>query len=390
MATETRISNPARWLKSPPAWAAIVLAPVLGGSIAAAGDASSPAPVPQARAIASTPAAAHQVAQADNVAAPQGPAAFSGSGSASGSGAARTAHRGAVGCLIGPERTADIGSPVTGVIAAIRVERGDAVHKGQVLALLEQDVERANWQAAVVRSGIDADLRSAEANYALARERHERMASLVDTGAIAALSIEQARAEQDVAQQRVEQARGQQKVSLQELGVARAQLAQRTLKAPFDGVIVERLTHEGERVEDRPLLRIAQLDPLRVELVMPATRWGTVQVREPLMILPELPGAKPVEATVTHVDRMLDAASNTFRVRLSLPNPQHRLPAGARCRLEGAPGVAADKAAAPPAPAASGAAPASLTRAPAGARVQPTAWTPPAAPTGMPRLRLTI
>ncbi len=386
MATETRISNPARWLKSPPAWAAIVLAPVLGGSIAAAGDASAPAPAPQARAIASTPANANLVAQADNGAAPQGPAAFSGSGG----GASRTAHRGAVGCLIGPERTADIGSPVTGVIAAIRVERGDAVHKGQVLALLEQDVERANWQAAVVRSGIDADLRSAEANYALARERHERMASLVDTGAIAALSIDQARAEQDVAQQRVEQARGQQKVSLQELGVARAQLAQRTLKAPFDGVIVERLTHEGERVEDRPLLRIAQLDPLRVELVMPATRWGTVQVREPLMILPELPGAKPVEATVTHVDRMLDAASNTFRVRLSLPNPQHRLPAGARCRLEGAPGGTADKAAAPPAPAASGAAPASLTRAPAAARVQPTGWTPPAAPIGMPRLRLTI
>jgi multidrug efflux pump subunit AcrA (membrane-fusion protein) len=40
-----------------------------------------------------------------------------------------------------------------------------------------------------------------------------------------------------------------------------------------------------------------------------------------------------VAAQVTHVDRVIDAASNTFRVRLSLPNPQQRLPAGARCTL---------------------------------------------------------
>jgi hypothetical protein len=38
---------------------------------------------------------------------------------------------------------------------------------------------------------------------------------------------------------------------------------------------------------------------------------------------------------VTHVDQLIDAASNTYRVRLSLPNPGHRLPAGARCALDG-------------------------------------------------------
>jgi hypothetical protein len=41
-----------------------------------------------------------------------------------------------------------------------------------------------------------------------------------------------------------------------------------------------------------------------------------------------------VVATVSHVDRVLDAASNSFRVRLSLPNPNYRLPAGLRCKAD--------------------------------------------------------
>jgi multidrug efflux pump subunit AcrA (membrane-fusion protein) len=41
-----------------------------------------------------------------------------------------------------------------------------------------------------------------------------------------------------------------------------------------------------------------------------------------------------LSARVTHVDRIIDAASNTFRVRLALPNPGHRLPAGARCKVD--------------------------------------------------------
>ena len=51
-------------------------------------------------------------------------------------------------------------------------------------------------------------------------------------------------------------------------------------------------------------------------------------------MLPELPGAEPVQATVQHVDQVLDAASNSFRVRLSLPNPNNQLPAGLRCKAE--------------------------------------------------------
>lgn len=245
-----------------------------------------------------------------------------------------------LGCLISPERVADVGSPVVGVVAEIPVDNGDIVQAGQPLVQLRSDVEQAGLQAAQARSAIEADVYAAKANLVLAHQRHARAVELVGEGFVSPQAVEQARAERDVADQKLQQARGQQAVSQQELRVVQAQLGQRTVRSPFRGVVVERFVNAGERVEDKPLLRLAMLDPLRVEVVMPASRWGSVALNSTLAVVPELPGVGAMNARVTHVDKVIDAASNTFRVRLSLPNPGHKLPAGARCKVD-EPGLSA-------------------------------------------------
>jgi RND family efflux transporter MFP subunit len=277
--------------------------------------------------------------------------------------AASRAQRQLVGCLIGPERVADIGTAVTGVVARMLVDRGDSVRKGQPLVVLESEVEQAGLKAAQARSAIEADVHAAEANLAMAQQKHKRMAGLVDEGFVTPQAVEQALAERDVAAQKLVQAKAQRVVQAQEAGVVRAQIGQRTLQAPFGGVVVERFLNAGERADDKPLLRVAQLDPLRVELVMPATRWGSVAGGDAIAIVPELPGAASLLARVTHVDKIIDAASNTFRVRLSLPNPGNKVPAGARCKVDSPAEAAASPSASPAAvssPKAPGVLPASL------------------------------
>ncbi len=270
-------------------------------------------------------------------ASPRPPTAAAGSSNAT----SRAAARPSVGCLIGPEAVADIGSPVTALVAMVAVDRGDSVRAGQILIRLESEVERNSLEAAQSRASMDADILAAEANMALARQRHARAVELVSQGFTSAQTLEQAKAEREVAEQKLRQARSQKAVNTHELGLVKAQLNQRTLKSPFNGVVVERFVSPGERAEDKPLLRLAMLNPLRVELVMPATRWGSVTVGDKMPIVPELPAASAVTAQVTHIDKIIDAGSNTFRVRLSLPNPGNHLPAGARCRLDGADGSVA-------------------------------------------------
>src|SRR6185295_15155046 len=85
---------------------------------------------------------------------------------------------------------------------------------------------------------------------------------------------------------------------------------------------------------DKPILKIAMIDPLRVEVLIPVAHYGSISNASELTVTPELPNAQAVVARVSRIDKVLDAASNTFRVRLTLPNPGNKLPAGLRCKVE--------------------------------------------------------
>lgn len=238
------------------------------------------------------------------------------------------------GCLIEPERIAEVGTPVAGVIERVEVERGERVRRGQVLAVLRADVERASLDVARSRADSNADLEAAAANAAFQRDRLQRAEDLFRQNFISQQALDQARTEARLAEQKLRQAREQRAISRQERDVAEAQLAQRVIRSPMDGVVVERHASAGERADDRPLLRIARIDPLRVQLVVPTALYGQLRPGSPVAVQPELPGAGRMTARVTAIDKVIDPASNTFRVQLALPNPDLALPAGLRCKAE--------------------------------------------------------
>ncbi len=239
-----------------------------------------------------------------------------------------------LGCLIEPYRVADVGSPVIGVIETIRAERGDRVEKGQPLAILRADVERASVEVAQSRAQAIGEYNAAVSNADLARQKLARAKDLADQQFISTQALEQARAEAGVADNRLAQAREQRGILAREHELAQAQLQLRTIRSPTAGVIADRYLSAGERVEEKPVFRVAVVDPLRVEVVLPASLYGSLRAGMGMSITPEFPGAGPRTAKVVLVDRLIDGASNTFRVRLELPNANMALPAGLRCKAD--------------------------------------------------------
>ncbi len=239
-----------------------------------------------------------------------------------------------LGCLIEPDRIADVGSQVVGLVEAVEVERGQMVNKGQLLLQMRAEVERANASVAATRSKIDADVLAAQASMQLAQQKMTRAEALVKQNFVSSQAVEQAVGELELARQKLSQVRGQKQIWIEERRVADAQLGLRSVRSPFAGVVVDRFVNLGERVEEKPLLRIAVIDPLRVELMVPTSQFGSLSPGDKVTIRPEVPGVESVVATVKFVDRVLDAASNSFRVRLTLPNPGNKLPAGLRCKAD--------------------------------------------------------
>jgi RND family efflux transporter MFP subunit len=237
-------------------------------------------------------------------------------------------------CLIQPYQEADIGTQVVGVIDHVLVERGDFVKKGQPVVQLNSDVERAALAAAKLRAEATADLRAAASNHEFAQKKKVRTDDLYQKNFVSQQATDQASTEAQVAEMKLRQVREQQRLAHQELALAQAQLAQRTIRSPLNGVVVEKYLSEGERVEEKAVVKVATIDPLKVEVIVPASYFSKIKQGMGANVKPEMAEAGPQAAKVVVVDKVIDAASNSFRVRLELPNPNYQLPPGLRCKVD--------------------------------------------------------
>jgi RND family efflux transporter MFP subunit len=236
-------------------------------------------------------------------------------------------------CIIEPFHSVEIGSPVTGLIKKIHVEWSDFVQAGQVLVELESEAEWAAVQLARAQAEMTEGIESREATAALIERRRKRLARLYEQNTLSLDLREEVETQAQVARIALEQAHTDQRLASLQLDQAVALLKRRTIRAPFSGVVVERLMSPGERVEEEAILRIAQIDPLRVEVILPSSAFGRIQVGMRAAVVPEFPGDTVHVAPVTVVDRVVDAASGTFGVRLELPNPKRDIPVGLHCQV---------------------------------------------------------
>jgi RND family efflux transporter MFP subunit len=238
-------------------------------------------------------------------------------------------------CVIEPQQTVKLSSPVVGVIARLDVDRGDIVRRGQIVGKLEDGVETANLALAQAKASNEYTVAGAEIRSYFQRRKHERLAELSTKVLSSVTALEDAESDYKVTQQQIKEAKLNREVARLEVQHAEEIVNQRTLRSPIDGVVVERLLLPGEyRNEQSPVLTLAQIDPLRVEVFVPTVYYGQISAGGLAKIRPEQPIGGVFSGTVTVVDRVLDAASGTFGVRLTLPNPELSLPGGIRCKVE--------------------------------------------------------
>jgi len=209
--------------------------------------------------------------------------------------------------LIEPSERLDISSQVPGVIDTIKVERGDIVRKGQEVAKLKSGVEEASIALAEAR--VEFGQRKVDRNEELFQKK------LISTHERDEIATEL-------------------KIATLELREAQERYSLRIIKSPVDGVVVERMLGSVEYVGENPIMTIARIDPLFVEVVSPVEYFGQVKVGMKAKVFPEAPVGGTYVAKVAVVDRVIDAASGTFGIRLLLKNEKNLLPAGLKCRVE--------------------------------------------------------
>ncbi|CAN5323707.1 hypothetical protein BH11PSE9_BH11PSE9_27820 [soil metagenome] len=229
-------------------------------------------------------------------------------------------------------------SSVSAQIVGVLVDRGQAVKKGQVLVTLDTTVERATLASSRYRSVREGQVRSAEAKVANNESRLKRREELQAQHYVSAQDRDDAAAELRVAQADLLEARDNRALSKLDGLRLDAEIGRRQLVSPIDGVVTERLQNPGELAQSGDaaiaILKLAQVDPARVELILPAARYGKLKLGDTVVVKAEAPFNGSYKATVKVVDSVIDSASGTFGVRLEVANPKHDIPIGVKCSVD--------------------------------------------------------
>ncbi|MBL8698306.1 MAG: efflux RND transporter periplasmic adaptor subunit [Alphaproteobacteria bacterium] len=242
-------------------------------------------------------------------------------------------------CVIEPRTLARVGSPDQGIIAEIKVERGDVVAAGQVLAVLDARIEQLTANLTGLQAGTDVEVRANRARAAYQRIAAQRARELNERKVMSDKNRDEALVEAEIAKLDVEAAETRQAVATAEYELAKARLDRRTIRSPIDGVVTEIRMAPGEFVhEQAPLLTVARIDELHVEVFVPIQNYGAIRLGQRATVQPVEPVGGRYPASVVAVDKVFDAASGTFGVRLRMTNPDLALPAGIRCKVGFAPG----------------------------------------------------
>lgn len=221
----------------------------------------------------------------------------------------------------------------SGYVRAWRVDIGDKVKKGQVLAEIETpelDQELAQAQAQLGQT--EAQLALTKANRKLAAANYARAQRLAPSGIVSKADLDTTQAQAEVGDANVKVA--QANVAAQEASIARLRQLKAFAKvtAPFDGTVTRRTVEVGTLVtagnNANPLFRIAALDPARVFVqvpqdVAPSVRQGV----EAKVTVREYPG-HVFQGEVTRSAGDLDPQTRTMNVEIRIPNHDGALLAG--------------------------------------------------------------
>jgi RND family efflux transporter MFP subunit len=235
-------------------------------------------------------------------------------------------------CLIQPDMVVNITSPTIGILDSINVDNSDYVKKGDVLALLDSGVQKASADIAKAQADRRDEVQLRETDLAFAKRKLARITELLEKNSVSPLEKDEAETAVALAELELQKAQNENELARLEYEKARQVLERRTIRSPIDGIIVYKSAFPGELTEDKPIFTIAKINPLRVELIVPVKYFGLIKTGMKTFVMPEIESEFKHSATVTMVDKVIDAASGTFNVRLSLPNPEQKIPSGLKCQ----------------------------------------------------------
>jgi len=223
-------------------------------------------------------------------------------------------------------------SAETGIVAIAHVKEGDRVRTGQPIASINHNVLKESLEIAIARSEATARLDAARAQMELLGTQLHAVNSLLSGGHSNKFEVQQKSTEHQQALAEFRAAEDELKLAVLEVDRIRAQIGDRIIKSPINGVVTEIHKQPGENLSqsEPQYATIVRVDKLKVRFYLDAQtlRNSKVGDRIALAVGPEKESAA---GTVSFVSPVIDPDSGLGRLDVEIENRDRSIQSGIAC-----------------------------------------------------------
>ena len=228
---------------------------------------------------------------------------------------------------------------MTGRVSEMRIKEGDPVKNGALLSSLDNRTEKLKVEELEANAKDRSRIEMAAADLAQKRIDLKKLEAAHAKGAVTRWELEHSRLNVRIAELSMQAVKLEHAQNRRRLDQAVSELDRMRLLSPVSGRVEKVLVKPGESAKAlEPLIQVVGVDPLWVDMPVPLDQVKKLSVGQSVSIVfPGSPSEKKAEGRVIHISSVVDAASETLRVRVQAPNPEER-PAGERVLIRFADG----------------------------------------------------
>ena len=231
-----------------------------------------------------------------------------------------------------PETTSVLGAEISGTVKKVSVREGDRVRRGQVLALIDSRVQKAQLEAAA--AGIEESkeglaevkqaLQAAEANRKFAEATFQRYKALLAKKSVSQQEYDNAEtrykgalANEMATRAKLKQMEARQRQAQAQHSTAATVFSYSRIVSPINGVVTAKSVDEGTLVmPGTPLITVEETGHFRLDASLPERFLGLVHVGQSV---PVTLGSQKVEGKIIEVVPAADPSTRTFVAKVELP-----------------------------------------------------------------------
>jgi RND family efflux transporter MFP subunit len=215
-----------------------------------------------------------------------------------------------------------------GQIETIFVQVGDTVTEGQPLVQLENSVEQAQVEQLKNEAEDATHIEAAEAELEQSQVDLNKIQEAFDAKAVTEFELDHAKLDVKIKELSLKLAKFKQAQNHRRYEEAALQLDRMAIASPISGTVEILYVESGESIDQLDeVIHLVETDPLWVDVPVPLSRAAELKVGDVAEVFLSTNPDEVVAGTVVFVASVADAASETLRVRVELPNADHA-PAG--------------------------------------------------------------